>query len=350
MSKKLTIEEKAHKIEEKAHKKKLGQFYTTNYEYILEGFTLPEDKIIIEPFVGEGDLLKWIGERDVEKYDIDPKIECIQQDTLLNPPIYTDKFVITNPPYLAKNKTKERKVYDLWQVDDLYKAFIKTIVLGDVSGGIIIIPLNFFSGEDRDGGVRSLFFSKYKITKLNIFEEKVFKDTGYTVCAFQFERGESCILPITFYPTKETLEFCVIKEDDYRIGGEIYKPFKSKYKIGRLVKESNNPFNTTPSSKLFLRTVDGGTDKNKIGLSVKDDYFYGINTDRVFCTIITNIPFKNEQLIADKFNEKIENLRNQYKSLFLTNYREASKEYSRKRIAFDLAYKLIAKIAEEYNV
>ncbi len=45
------------------NKKNLGQFYTTNYEYILNGFNIPPnvDKII-EPFIGNGDLLKFIGD------------------------------------------------------------------------------------------------------------------------------------------------------------------------------------------------------------------------------------------------------------------------------------------------
>jgi len=42
-------------------KKQLGQFYTTNYEYILSNMKIPNDvKTIVEPFVGNGDLLKFI--------------------------------------------------------------------------------------------------------------------------------------------------------------------------------------------------------------------------------------------------------------------------------------------------
>lgn len=42
-------------------KKSLGQFYTTRCNYILQGMTIPTTtKIIIEPFVGQGDLLKFI--------------------------------------------------------------------------------------------------------------------------------------------------------------------------------------------------------------------------------------------------------------------------------------------------
>ena len=43
------------------NKKKLGQFYTTNYEYILSNMEIPDNvKTIVEPFVGNGDLLNFI--------------------------------------------------------------------------------------------------------------------------------------------------------------------------------------------------------------------------------------------------------------------------------------------------
>ena len=105
--------------------------------------------------------------------------------------------------------------------------------------------------------------------------------------------------------------------------------------------------NKIPTSNLFLRAMDGGTDNNKIGLEINRNHFYGKDTDRVFCSIITNIPFEDEQYIVDKFNEKIESYRTKYNSLFLTNYRESSKNYSRKRISFDLVYNIIAQILEE---
>ena len=95
-------------------KKQLGQFYTTNYEYILSNMKIPNNvKTIIEPFVGNGDLLKFIKKTNykLEIYDIDPKItDTIKRDTLTNPPDYTDKFILTNPPYLARNKNK-KKIY-----------------------------------------------------------------------------------------------------------------------------------------------------------------------------------------------------------------------------------------------
>jgi hypothetical protein len=57
-------------------KNKLGQFYTTNYEYILQNLNIPENITkIIEPFTGNGDLLNFIKNKD--KYiDNTPKLSA----------------------------------------------------------------------------------------------------------------------------------------------------------------------------------------------------------------------------------------------------------------------------------
>ena len=107
-------------------KKDLGQFYTTNYSYILQNLKIPEkEKNIIEPFAGQGDLLNFIEKKDgvnIEYYDIDPKKQfIIKRDTLLNPPEYKNKFVITNPPYLARNKSDNKELFDKYNQNDLYK-------------------------------------------------------------------------------------------------------------------------------------------------------------------------------------------------------------------------------------
>lgn len=64
----------------------------------------PNIKTIIEPFTGNGDLLEFIKKHNtvyiLECYDIDPKKDfIIKKDTIKDPPIYTDKFIITNPTY-----------------------------------------------------------------------------------------------------------------------------------------------------------------------------------------------------------------------------------------------------------
>jgi site-specific DNA-adenine methylase len=104
----------------KSNKKTRGQFYTTNYQYILQNMSIPDDiDCIIEPFAGTGELLNFLKkEKDdkylVECYDIEPKQEgVVKQDTLLHSPSYENKFVLTNPPYLARNKCKDKTYFDL---------------------------------------------------------------------------------------------------------------------------------------------------------------------------------------------------------------------------------------------
>ena len=101
-------------------KQNLGQFYTTNYEYILQNLNIPEGvSDIIEPFAGMGDLLKFldISKYNLQCYDIDPKQTYIEKrDTLLDPPDFNNKYVITNPPYLARNKSTNKSLFDKYKV------------------------------------------------------------------------------------------------------------------------------------------------------------------------------------------------------------------------------------------
>ena len=176
----------------KKMKSQLGQFYTTNYEYILSNMKIPKDvNTIIEPFVGNGDLLNFIKNKNnynIEIYDIDPKIKnTIKQDTLANPPDYTNKFILTNPPYLARNKNKNKDLYEKYDCNDLYKCFINNIITNICQGGIIIIPLNFLSSiRKADVELREKFLAIYSINIINIFEEQVFDDTSYSVCSIYF--------------------------------------------------------------------------------------------------------------------------------------------------------------------
>ena len=157
----------------------LGQFFTKNYNYILQSLNIPENvENIIEPFCGEGDLLNFIQNKDKDKYkiecyDIDPKKGFVEKrDTLLNPPQYNNKFILTNPPYLARNKCKNKEIFDKYNVNDLYKCFIMNLINDKCLGGIIIIPLNFWSSiRKADIELRKNFLQIYNIIHINIFEE-----------------------------------------------------------------------------------------------------------------------------------------------------------------------------------
>lgn len=331
------------------NKVKLGQFYTKRSNYIIGNLIGDIDKKIkvIEPFCGEGDLL--IFDNEYEIYDIDPKIDkCVKRDTLKNPPDYTNKLVITNPPFLARNKNKDKTLYDLYDVSDLYKVAIKTIL--KCSGGILIVPLNFFCDEDNK--IRNLFFERFDIIRLNIFEETVFNDTTYTICSFSFKLKENDedfdTIECNFFPDKTIKHFDLKKSTGWRMGADFLEIIKNQKNIGikRLTKDK------IPNSNIYLRAIDTGTNTGRISLSINKNHFYGKESDRSFATIIMDKKYTEDQelLICNEFNNLLELYRNKYYSLFLTNFRNSTSSYARKRISFDVAYKLISYILKKENL
>lgn len=362
-------------------KKQFGQFYTKKYEYILQNFDINSfitkyaiDKII-EPFCGEGDLVKYVRSKGVEIpvdcYDIDPKIVYTDlnvvlktQDTLLNPPQYhTNAFVITNPPYLARNKNKEKKLYDKYNVNDLYKCFLKNIIQSSVSGGIIIIPLNFLcSIRENDINLRKDFLEKYYLECINIFEEDVFADTSYTVCSIFFRvrtQTDNYKFQTYIYPSKTTIQLEMSKETNYSVGGELYNLYQHpEVYIGRYVESMRNNLDQKKpivNTRLSINCIDSGSMAGKIKMITIPDIFYGKESSRTEASIY--IGSKNEEIfevlltldynnICDEFNKRFNEYRNTYNSLFISNYRE-SKEYARKRVSFNLVYTILKNIVSE---
>jgi hypothetical protein len=347
----------------KNNKKLLGQFYTINNEYILQNMVIPDYiNNIIEPFTGNGDLLNFINKNNnkynIECYDIEPKKDfIIKRDTLNDPPNYNNKYIITNPPYLARNKSIDKNIFDKYNVNDLYKCFIKEIINNICLGGILILPLNFWcSIRISDIKLRKLFLDKYNIILLNIFEEKVFNDTTYTICSFQFElkknnENNNINININIYPSKVKIITELNDNNNYIIGGDIYNlKINNKYKITRLTEKNKNKLNTN----ILVKCIDVNIN-NKIGLYyIDDNNIYIDNTPnqsaRTFATLIIEprINVEEQKELIKKFNNFLEEYRIKYNSLFLTNYRE-SKDISRKRISFELVYLIISYILENNN-
>lgn len=343
-------------------KKEYGQFFTTNYEYILQNFNinniLKNDNIekIIEPFCGNGDLLNIINneiknEKKLECYDIDVKKEfIIQKNTLLNPPNYTNSFILTNPPYLARNKSKDKSIFDKYNTNDLYKCFLLSILENDniAEGGVIIIPLNFMSSiRKKDIELRKKFINIYNIVKINVFEENVFDDTSYTICSLLFIKKNIIInndnkMIMKIYPSGKDYEFILNNENNYTIGGNIYNLKQNKKcKITRATETSENNDGIT---NILVKCIDDSS-KNKISLKFvendKDRYIDKTpkKSARSYATLIINPPIDiiTQRDLCNKFNIFLNEERNKYNSLFLTNYRE-SKDIARKRIHISNKY------------
>lgn len=320
----------------------VGQHYTTNYRYILSNMAIPSTvSHVIEPFVGRGDLLKFIDRPvEVEAYDIDPKIAIgKRRDVLADPPSYSGKFVLTNPPFLAKNKSKDKSVFNRYHTDDLYKCFLKQIIADPVIGGIIIIPVNFLSSTRREDVVlRSEFMELYLPVKINIFEEQVFPSTTTSVCAIQFEpRNVGAATDVYFYPGGQQMTVILRRELDYLIGGEIYRLSTSIYRVQRVVEGME------PNTCVAVKCLDD-IKAMLVDESERDKYIDTTpnHTNRMYMllNIAPSVNLETQQRLVDEFNRMLEHYRRRYHSMFLTNYREKS----RKRISFQLVYRLISHI------
>ena len=342
------------------HKKSRGQFYTTNSSYILEGMPLPPGDVrcVVEPFAGKGDLIEWVRGTEcasiIEAYDIEPKADgIIRRDTLVNPPNYDNAWIITNPPYLARNKSSSKEIYDLYNTNDLYKCFISSVVQqGNCRGGILIIPAGFFfSSRDIDVRCRNDFMTKYEITKVKYFEESIFEDTSTTVVAFAFEASDTPMeeqyVPWETFPSKTQKTFHMTSSNDWIIGGEIYKiPTPEsisiqRYVAGQSLKENEQLTNMT------LSALDSGTQNGRIRLAYKKGYVYQAKEcSRTYATLCIAGKTLNEEeqiILCERFNEFVEEKRKDTWSLFLPQFRE-SKEYARKRMPFKLAYRIVLHI------
>ena len=370
-------------------KRQFGQFFTTNSDYILQGFEgFVKNKEVTDPFAGNQDLIKWVRKNGCQKavgFDCDKKYvddkNVLNNDSINSPQKY--KFVCTNPPYLHKNKadqkTKERFFFGTHSsFEDLYQVSIFSILNCDE--GILIVPLNFLCAENSQK-IRNLFFDKFEIAKLNIFSERVFEDTTYNVISFYFRRkkenlGKNRILA-TIFPEKKKIDFTIEKRYNWQFGGDFINRIKNTENhlgIFRLTEnylrsgeyevelafqniKDKKPLRISKDIKklieknvLFLRAIDS---KNGKKIQLEDIRKYGVvglvgkNTSRNMAHLIfkEEIPINDQIELMELFNEELNRGRSKYLSFFLTNFRDNN----RKRISFELAYKLLNYIYDEKN-
>ena len=370
-------------------KRQFGQFFTTNSDYILQGFEgFMKNKEVTDPFAGNQDLIKWVRKNGCQKavgFDCDKKYvddkNVLNNDSINSPQKY--KFVCTNPPYLHKNKadqkTKERFFFGTHSsFEDLYQVSIFSILNCDE--GILIVPLNFLCAENSQK-IRNLFFDKFEIAKLNIFSERVFEDTTYNVISFYFRRKKENLeknkIPATIFPEKKKIIFIVERKYNWQFGGDFINRIKNTENhlgIFRLTEDylrsgeyevelafqnikDKKPLRISKDIKklieknvLFLRAIDS---KNGKKIQLEDIRKYGVvglvgkNTSRNMAHLIfkEEIPINDQIELMELFNEELNRGRSKYLSFFLTNFRDNN----RKRISFELAYKLLNYIYDEKN-
>lgn len=370
-------------------KKQLGQFFTTNSDYILQGFeNFIKNKEVTDPFAGNQDLICWAKKNNCKKvigFDVDKKYidneQVFLNDSLNNPKKY--KFVLTNPPYLHKNKadiaTKEKFFSgQSSQFEDLYQVSISSILNSEE--GILIIPLNFLCAENSKK-IRELFFNKFDIVKLNIFSQQVFADTTYNVISLYYKKNNGFanenIVPATIFPDGKKINFVLKKSFAWHLGGDFsakIKMTKNNLQVFRLtedflkqgkeetmiaVQDLKNKQNIKVDKEtkdklgdniLFLRAIDS---KNGKKIQLEDIRQYGIfglvgkSTSRNLAHLIFGkaLSIEEQKNLMTMFNAELNKNRQEYLSFFLTNFRDNN----RKRISFDFTYKFLNYLYDQKN-
>lgn len=175
---------------------KLGQYFTTNVklkEKVFE-FILNSPSVILEPSIGQGDLVAFISSSapDIkfDMYEIDPKIKLldkIQKDKVVYGDFMTQiitktyKTIVGNPPYI---RTKKGNLY----IDFVEKCYH----LLDEGGELIfIVPSDFFKLTSASK-LLNLMMANGTFTHIfHPHNEKMFEKASIDIIVFRYCKNNS---------------------------------------------------------------------------------------------------------------------------------------------------------------
>jgi hypothetical protein len=321
-------------------KQSLGQYFTTNADTILSGFEhCVFGKDVVDPFSGDWDLLRWAsknGAASISGYDLEPKnSETEQRDSLKNPSSYVGKLVITNPPYLAANKSKGayKEIFEKWKQSDLYKCFLASLSRLGASEAIVIIPSNFFC--ESNAKARDSLFSDYDVVYAKYWREQVFDDATTGVCAIHLKSREGfnygkqqfeCLV----LPENKKISMHLEREYGYIHGGNEVALLDRSYHFEKIEDDK-----TIPNTKIVIGCLDHG--KYKLGFHYNNE-----NTIITPKTVITTFQVNSvdfiltdeqQKAIISVANQNLSSFREKYDSMFLSNYMGATQKIMSVNIA-----------------
>ena len=334
-------------------KRELGQYFTKDEvwlrphikEHIIS--LMEKYKLCVDPFAGDGHLLniaKVFGYETVG-HDIDADI-CkkngwgVPNDSLMNVIRHKDAFVLTNPPYLAKNSAKRMKsemvsyfqpgaipgieIEMLGVLDDLFKFAIEK-VLQTYSESIWIVP---------ESGIQDLDDLNHWMKDLHsvtILEQNPFDDTEHPVCVMIFSRSN---------PKQE------IWKNDELLGKYVdIKSVHDKFSKGSS-RSTPMKFNSAGGS-LGFRAVDGTREDGSMRIKFcrGEELGYPRENIKVSSRHLTYIEIELEghtlDATIDEANRTIDEYREATHDVFLTAFMGNTKTGERRR---RLDYKLARRI------
>lgn len=170
---------------------KLGQYFTTNLELknIVYKFIQNEPNYILEPSIGQGDLISYIIEKKsniiFDMYEIDTKIKMLDNidrskiifgDFIIQKINKLYKTIIGNPPYV---RTKKGNLY----IDFIDKCFNLLELNGEL---IFIIPSDFFKLTSATNILNKMMNNGTFTHIYHPNNEKLFENASIDIIVFRY--------------------------------------------------------------------------------------------------------------------------------------------------------------------
>ena len=339
-------------------KQALGQYFTTNANTILEGYeSLVVGKKVMDPFAGGSDLLNWAtknGATHTQGYDLVPQSSnIIQNDSLCNPPDYTDYLLVTNPPYLSANKcrTGDRKPYQIWGEGDYYKCHLASLAKMNCDEALEIVPSNFFC-ESRDG-IRKRLFETHHIVSAKYWDQPVFDDATTGICVLHLRKGKKPEqkFKLRILPADVLIDVELTKENKFLHGKEFFDYIRNVETINFVKTDVGM---TKPNTNIVVGLLDNGAQPVGLSYNQKDPIYCQPKSFTTYQLTLPDYDISEDQQkqIVEIFQNKMSYFRQKYHSMFLANYMgPAQKIFSRSYVHLMLSKIIIElKIAKRDSV
>lgn len=308
-----------------SEKQSKGQYFTTNCDEILSGYeSIVSSKSIIEPFAGGGDLTSWAernGAVSVKEYDLEPcNSKTIQNDSIANPPDYSGRIVVTNPPYLSKNKFKgNKKVFERWDQNDLYKCHLASLSNG-CEEALVIIPSNFLC--ESSPKARKILFENHYIESAKYWETPIFDDATTGICVLHLKKGKKPFqkFPMIIFPGGDRITMILEEKYGFLHGKDFFEFINMSNGNLRVIKTDvgMNP----PNTNLVVGLLDNGIWNNGVRYNDGEPIYCSPKSFTTYQITLVGLEIGNsiQKDITNNFQLKFDKFRNQYKSMFLSNY------------------------------
>lgn len=302
-------------------KRSLGQYFTVkNFwlkEHIIDFILSTKTSIAVDPFAGNGDLLKCmenIGYKKLIGLDIDSNLNWETNDSLINIPRIKNSIIVTNPPYLTNYSAKRKGIYEnvkkyfnISKYEDLYQIALDKCLKNDF--GVLIIPETFLNSS----------FPKNRLVSITIIEENLFGDTEVPVCVVCFDNKI------------KTLDKVKVFKNNLFLNNLQYFESMRMTPLNNMTIRFN-----APGGCIALRAVDTTNPGKLISFMKKEDIDYDLTKIKNSSRLITLIDVKidnNQELekIIEKSNLILNNFRKKSFDILLSPFKGNKKNGERRR-------------------